>query len=71
MTPTQPEPFTGGSQDAHQKRGMDRAHGCLSSGQASPMVAPVLPEVAAHGRTDLQRKTQWVLWEKGRGPGNL
>lgn len=30
MTPTQPEPFTGGSQDAHQKRGIGRAHGHLS-----------------------------------------
>uniref|UniRef100_A0A8C2NRZ6 CREB regulated transcription coactivator 1 n=1 Tax=Capra hircus TaxID=9925 RepID=A0A8C2NRZ6_CAPHI len=31
ITPTQPEPFTGGSQDAHQKRGIGRAHGlcCL------------------------------------------
>ena len=30
MTPTQPEPFTGGSQDAHQKRGIGRAHGHFS-----------------------------------------
>ena len=37
MTPTQPEPFTGGSQDAHQKKGINRAHGCLSWGQAGPV----------------------------------
>ncbi|TEA31131.1 hypothetical protein DBR06_SOUSAS14010080, partial [Sousa chinensis] len=37
MTPTQPEPFTGGSQDVHQKKGINGAHGCLSWGQASPL----------------------------------
>lgn len=36
MTPNQPEPFTGGSQDAHQKRGNGRARGRLSLGQTSP-----------------------------------
>lgn len=47
MTPTQPDPFMGGSQDAHQKRGMSRARGPLCSGQASPAAAPVLPEVTS------------------------
>lgn len=43
MTPTQPEPFTGGSQDTHQKRGIGRAHGHVSSVQASPMGGPCAP----------------------------
>lgn len=53
MTPTQPEPFTGGSQDAHQKRGISRHMGSQRS--------------QAYRWRDLPGKSQWVVWDKGRG----
>lgn len=68
MTPTQPDPFMGGSQDAHQKRGMSRACGPLCSGQASPAAAPVLPEVTRSWWTDLRVKEDSV-GAVGQGEG--